>query len=188
MSDFHTNQDPLFMANLVYIATSLDGYIAGENGDIEWLESFPTSDIQEGDYGFNDFMQRVDALLMGRNTFEKVLSFGDWPYEKMVFVLSSTLEEVPEHVSGKAEVINGAILEVLHRLHERGYKNLYIDGGKVIQSFLQQNLIDEMFITRLPILLGKGIPLFGEMENQVRFEKVDTIQLNQYLVMSHYRR
>lgn len=174
------------MANFVYIATSLDGYIAGEDGEIDWLESFPDPDAPESDFGYNAFMEKIDALLMGKNTFEKVLSFGEWPYEKKVFVLSNSLREIPRDLTSKVEIINGKIQNVLQNLSDIGFKNLYIDGGRVIQSFLRDNLIDEMYITRLPILLGKGIPLFGEMDEQVRFSKVESIRLNKYLVMSHY--
>ena len=174
------------MANFVYIATSLDGYIAGQKGEIDWLDSFPDPDTPESDFGYGEFINRVDALLMGKNTFDKVLTFGEWPYEKRVFVLSHSLKEVPAHLTGKVQIVSGEIEEVLQDLSDQGYKDLYIDGGKVIRDFLRKDLIEEMYITRLPILLGQGIPLFGKMNNPVRFNKVESIVLNKYLVMSRY--
>ncbi|UUV18474.1 dihydrofolate reductase family protein [Fusobacteria bacterium ZRK30] len=173
------------MANYIYIATSLDGYIASEDGGLEWLNEFPNP--TNSDYGFNDFMQRVDALVMGRNTYEKVLSFGQWPYTKKVFVLSSKLKEVPEELSDKVEIISGDIKAVTADLNKKGYVNLYIDGGKVIQSFLKEGLIDEMIITRIPILLGAGISLFGKLDKPVRFDEVETEILDDFLIKSHYK-
>lgn len=173
------------MANYVYIATSLDGYIATEDGGIEWLSEIPNP--TDSDYGFNDFIQRVDAIVMGRKTFEQVLSFGQWPYTKKVFVLSSKLKEVPKEVADKAEIISGDIKAVTASLNKEGFMNLYIDGGKTIQSFLREGLIDEMIITRIPILLGSGIPLFGKLDKPIRFDEVETEILDELLVKSHYK-
>ena len=173
------------MTNYVYIATSLDGYIATEDGGIDWLTEFPNPG--DSDYGFNEFMQRIDALVMGRNTYEKVLSFGLWPYTKKVFVLSNKLKEVPEELTDKVEIISGDIKAVTAHLNKRGFVNLYIDGGQTIQSFLKEGLIDEMIITRIPILLGLGIPLFGKLDKPVRFGVVETEILDDLLVKSHYK-
>ena len=125
---------------------------------------------------------------MGRNTFEKVLTFGDWPYQKPVFVLTTRLEELPETLSGKAEIITGRIQEVITKLNQLGYINIYVDGGKLIQSFLAEDLIDELIITRIPILLGKGIPLFMELEQSLKFIHKKTEIFNDSLVKSHYDR
>jgi dihydrofolate reductase len=174
------------MTNSIYIATSLDGFIATQTGGLDWLMDVPNP--EKSDFGFAEFMDTIDALVMGRNTFEKVLAFGEWPYTKPVFVLSTRMENVPEYLSDKAELIKGAPKEVVAQLAERGYKNLYIDGGKVIQSFLNEDLIDEMIITRVPILLGQGIPLFSEHEQSLKFKHVKTEVLNNYLVKSTYQR
>jgi len=174
------------MANYVYIATSLDGFIATANGGLDWLNEIPNPD--NSDYGFAEFMNGIDALVMGRNTFEKVLSFGVWPYDKPVFVLSNSLAEIPEDMAGEAELIKGEIYEVASHLNQKGYNNLYIDGGKVIQSFLKEDLIDELVITRIPILLGEGIPLFGKLDCQMKFKHVKTEILNKMLVKSSYSR
>jgi len=173
------------VANYVYIATSLDGYIATEDGDVDWLSEIPNPN--NSDYGFNDFIQKIDAIVMGRNTFEKILSFGQWPYPKKVFVLSNKLKEIPEELTDKVEIIAGDIKSVTAGLNKRGFLNLYIDGGKTIQSFLKENLIDEMIITRIPILLGSGIPLFGKLEKPIRFDLVETEILDDLLVKSHYK-
>lgn len=174
------------MANYVYIATSLDSYIADKNGGIDWLMNIPNPD--RSDYGFNDFMQKIDALVMGKNTFQTVLSLGEWPYNKKVFILSNTLNSIPDHLKEKAEIISGKPKEINDYLAERGYKNLYIDGGKVIQSFLEEDLIDEIIITRIPVILGDGIPLFGKLEKPINFSEVRTEVLSKLLVKTYYKK
>ena len=174
------------MSNCVYIATSLDGFIAAKDGGLDWLMEIPNPD--KSDYGFADFIKRVDALVMGRNTFDKVLTFNEWPYTKPVFVLSNSLREIPEDLSGKVETVKGDVRDVMKSLNQQGYENLYIDGGKVIQSFLKEDLIDELIITRIPILLGKGIPLFDEIDRSLKFKHTKTEVLNNMLVKSCYLR
>ena len=159
--------------NKVFIATSLDGYIADKNGNIEWLHSTPNPD--NNDMGYGDFMLTIDALVMGRTTFETVCAFDmDWPYQKPVFVLSNSLKDVHRDYIGKAEIVKGSLKEILDKIHKKGYHSLYIDGGKTIQSFLKADLIDEMIITIIPYLLGGGVSLFGEHPDRLEFECVDT--------------
>ena len=173
------------MKNIVYIATSLDGLIADKDGGIDWLMEMPNP--QEDDYGYADFISQIDALVMGRKTFEKVLSFGgEWPYEKPVFVLSTTLSEIPENLTGKAELINGSIKKIVNQLSEKGYENLYIDGGKTIQSFLEEDLIDELIITTVPILLGDGYPLFSKLSKPLKFTHKSTKSFDNGLTQTHY--
>lgn len=174
------------MVVYVYVATSLDGFIAASDGGVDWLMEVPNPD--GSDFGFGEFMRGVDALVMGRNTFEMVLGFGSWPYHKPVFVLSSTLREIPETLAGKAEIVRGPLDELLRRLAERGFRNLYVDGGQVIQSFLAEDRVDELIITRVPIVLGEGIPLFGHMPRRLKFEHRKTEVLAGTLVKSHYLR
>ncbi len=174
------------MANYVYIATSLDGFIATSNGGLDWLMEIPNP--EKNDYGFADFINGIDALVMGRNTFEKVLTFGEWSYNKPVFVLSNSLTDIPEKLKGKAEIVKGEPKAIITQLKTRGYDNLYIDGGKVIQSFLKEDLIDEIIITRVPILLGEGIPLFGDIDQSLKFKHIKTEVLNKMLVKSYYAR
>lgn len=174
-------------ANKVFIATSLDGYIADSKGVIEWLETFP--EINQVDSGYSSFMAEVDALVMGRGTFEKVCSFDiDWPYEKPVYVLSNKLMGIPEEYQGKAELVNGTLSEVLAQIHQKGHGRLYIDGGKTIQSFLKEDLIDEMVITVIPVLLGDGIPLFGSLPKPVIFECKKTRLFFDKVVQNHFTR
>jgi len=173
--------------NIVFIAKSLDGYIAGKNGEIDWLNSIPNP--ENIDMGFVKLMERIDAIVMGRKTFELVCSFGgEWPYSRPLFVLSRTLESIPEKFQDKAELVKGSISEVLEILHQKGHDQLYIDGGTTIQSFLSEDLIDEMIITTIPILLGGGIPLFGALQQSMLFEHMEShVFLNQ-LVQNHYKR
>ena len=161
------------MANLVFIGVSLDGYIADRNGGLDFLQSVPNPDHNE--LGFPEFMDSIDALLMGRKTYETVFGFrGHWPYSKPVFVLSNLLTSLPEHLKGKAELISGPIEKVVQQLNQRGFENLYIDGGKLIQSFLQRDMIDELIISQIPILLGGGTPLFGVLQSHLMFEHVES--------------
>ncbi|MCW8336287.1 dihydrofolate reductase family protein [Vibrio paucivorans] len=175
------------MANIVYIATSLDGYIADKNNQVDWLHEVPNP--EGSDFGFADFMERVDALVMGRNTFDMVASFGgDWPYSKPVFVLSNKMTSVPEQYQDKVFLVKGELKEVVSRLNEQGYQDLYIDGGVTIQNFLAQDLIDEMIITTIPTLLGGGIPLFGELQSSLKFKHLESEQCAGILVKNRFVR
>ena len=125
---------------------------------------------------------------MGRNTYEAVLGFSEWPYEKPVFVLTNTIDKVPESLEDKVEIVKGDLKTLVTMLKKKGYENLYIDGGNVIQSFLKEDLIDEMILTRIPILLGEGVPLFGKLESYMMFTLEKTVTYNDTLVSSHYIR
>jgi len=172
--------------NIVYIASSLDGFIARPDGDIDWLLNIPNE--QMSDYGYEDFIKRIDCLVMGRKTFESVLLFDSWPYTKPVFVLSSTLKDLPVELNGKAEIIKGNPKEVVDILSAHGYHDLYIDGGQKIQSFLKEDLIDEMIITTVPIILGEGIPLFGNIKKLLRFKCKKVELLSPYIIKHYYIR
>ena len=175
------------MSNIVYVGTSLDGYIADSDGGLDWLESIPNP--ENDDLGWGEFMERIDAIVMGRNTYETVLSFGvDWPYPKKVFVLSNTLHSPPKELEKKVEIVSGRPSEIVALLNDDGYENLYIDGGSTVQSFLEDDLIDELVITRLPILLGEGTPLFGPLPEHRMFEHVSTKVLLDAMVVSRYMR
>jgi dihydrofolate reductase len=172
--------------NYVYIATSIDGYIANSDGGIEWLHDQPNP--TNSDYGYSEFIKNIDALIMGRNSFEKVRTFEEWPYKEKVFVLSSILTEVPAELIDKVEFISGSPKEILSNINSRGFKSLYIDGGLVVQSFLAEDLIDELIVTRIPILLGGGIPLFGTLNEPLKFTHINTEVYDNALVKSHYVR
>jgi dihydrofolate reductase len=174
------------VAIYVYVGVSLDGFIAAADGDLDWLNEIPNPD--ESDYGFAEFISSIDAIVMGRNTFEKVLTFDSWPYEKPVFVLSNSLKDVPQSLGTKAEIVSGPLRALVSQLRERGFAHLYVDGGIVIQSFLEEDLVDEMILTRIPILLGAGVPLFGGLTKRLWFKHDRTEALNETLVKSYYKR
>ena len=174
------------MPNIVYIATSLDGFIARENGDLDWLMEIPNPD--NNDYGFSLFMERIDGIVMGRKTLETVVSFNDWPYTKPVFVLSDSLRKAPNGYEDKVEIVNGDLAGIVESLNEKGFETLYIDGGKTIQSFLKQDLIDELIITKVSVILGSGISLFDKMESQIKLDLINTEILSKDLVKCTYVR
>ena len=176
------------LTTVVYIATSLDGFIARPDGAIDWLGK-PEDDGDE-DYGWAEFISSIDAIVMGRATVEQALGFDGWPYEGMppLTVLSTTMTQVPEQLQGKAEVSSQHPRELLEHLAARGCQRVYVDGGKTIQSFLREDLIDELVITTLPVLIGQGIPLFGALAADVAWEYLSTKTFEKGLVKTHYRR
>jgi len=169
----------------VYIGTSLDGFIARTNGDFGWLMKFADANAVES---YNEFIAGIDAIVIGRGTFETVLGFPTWPYDKPVFVVSKTLNEVPEELKKKATVLSLEPLDILALLSDKGFKAAYIDGGKLIQSFLAADLIDDLIIAKVPVLIGSGIPLFGSLETDIAFEHVRTSTYPNGLVRSYYKR
>jgi dihydrofolate reductase len=170
----------------VYIATSLDGMIARPNGDLDWLSS---GEAQAGeDYGYQAFIDTVDVLVMGRATFEKALTFEAWPYTgKRVVVLSSRHIQLPEHIPASVRVMAAPPAELVARLAEEGAAHLYVDGGQTIQRFLRAGLITDLIVTRIPILIGAGIPLFGALDRDVALTHVETRAFANGFVQSHYR-
>lgn len=175
------------MSNIVYIATSLDGYIADKNNQVDWLHETPNP--KGLDFGFAQFMDEVDALVMGKNTLDMVLSFDcDWPYSKPVFVLSNSMRSVPAGYEDNVILVKGELKNIVQELKEKGFNTLYIDGGKVIQSFLKEDMIDELIITTIPILLGGGIPLFREMETPLKFKNIKSERYLDCLVKNHFIR
>ena len=171
----------------VFIATSLDGFIAKPDGDIEWLHAdFGPSD--GGDYGYKTFIDSVDAIVMGRNSYEKVLSFGGkWPYEvKKVIVLSSGRLDIPGKISSTVSAMSGGPHQIVRQLANEGYAHLYIDGGLTIQKFLEAGLIQKLIITRIPVLLGEGIPLFGPLSGEKKLRHISTSSYTNGFVQSTY--
>ncbi len=159
----------------VYIGTSLDGFIARRDGSIDWLNEAQSLVPEGEDCGFKTFMDSVDALIMGRNTFEQVLTFGRWPYgETPVVVMSHNSVEIPSHLPDTVSCSSESLQVLLERLSGQGVTHVYVDGGATIQSFLAQSLIDEITITRVPIILGDGIPLFGPMKKDLKLTHVET--------------
>jgi dihydrofolate reductase len=173
------------MKTAAYIGTSLDGFIARKDGDIDWLIQFENQEVNQN---YEEFISVIDAIVIGRGTFEKVLTFSSWPYMKKVFVLSNHIKQIPNSIKEKVTILSMEPKEVLNYLSDKGFSNIYVDGGKVIQSFLKENLIDELIITRVPILIGSGIPLFGELDNDLQFKHVQTNVYSNGLVKSLYKR
>ena len=174
----------------VYIATSLDGFIARENGALDWLPGSDGSsaDNDGDDLGYSAFMDSVDVLVMGRNTYETVLSFGQWSYgDKPVVVLSSTLAEISADLPDTVMLRSCSPTELVKELEKLGAKHLYIDGGKTIQGFLNAGLIQEIFITRIPVIIGSGIPLFGPVNSDVKLQHVETHSFANGFVQSNYK-
>jgi dihydrofolate reductase len=173
----------------VYIATSLDGFIARNDGNIEWLHNSGHGEIEnEEDFGYKAFMSSVDALVMGRNTYEKVLSFnGEWSYgKKPVYVLTNRGIEIPDEISNTITSLAGSPKEVVQKLKEVGHNYIYLDGGLTIQKFLEAGLVNELTITKIPILIGSGIPLFGLLSKDVKLKHIETRSFNNGFVQSRY--
>ncbi|KZY70618.1 dihydrofolate reductase family protein [Oleiphilus sp. HI0067] len=157
-----------------FIATSLDGYIARKDGNLDWLDKANAIVLEGEDCGFVDFISTVDVLVMGSNTYAKVLSFGTWPYEVPVIVLSQRDLSVPNELSDKITISKEAPEDLVQRLSAEGNQRLYIDGASVIQSFLSKGLITDMTITVVPVLIGEGISLFGHTEQDIELEHVSS--------------
>ena len=165
----------------VFVGTSLDGFIARVNGDLDFL---PPGGGEP--HGYDEFIATVDALIIGRKTFETVLAFDTWPYgEKPVFVLSSRVLALAPHGS-KVERMSGDPTEILMQLEARGIRHVYVDGGITIQRFLRAGLIQRLIITRVPVLIGVGIPLFGSIQRDIVLKHVGTRQYSSGLVQSEY--
>ena len=170
----------------VFIATSLDGFIARANGDLDWLTDAESSTTEQ-DYGYQEFMDTVDTIVLGRNTFELVLTFDTWPYGgKKVVVLSSKPSAVPPHLVESVEWLSLPPQRLVERLAAQGAIHLYVDGGKTIRGFLNAGLIDELTITRVPVLIGTGVPLFGPLNHDVRLTHTVTRQFENGFVQSRY--
>jgi dihydrofolate reductase len=170
----------------VFIAASLDGFIARKNGDLDWLPGSDGEPTGE-DYGFHDYFSSIDTLVMGRNTYELALSFKEWPYRgKRVLVLSSRF---PTQLQTLAEGVQGTSLSpeaLVHQLMSVGATHVYVDGGKTIQSFLRANLINDMTITRIPVLIGEGISLFGPVAHDIQLQHLSTQAFTSGFVQSKY--
>lgn len=166
----------------VFVGATLDGFIARPNGDLDFL---PPGGGEP--HGYAEFFASVDAMVIGRKTFEIVLSFPDWPYaDKPVFVLSSRPLDFSGVRGGIVEQMAGDPVEIVSRLAARGFHQLYIDGGITIQEFLRAALIQRLVITRVPVLIGEGIPLFGTLLRDIKLHHIATQHYPSGLVKSEY--
>lgn len=170
----------------VFIAASFDGYIARKDGSLDWL---PGSDgePQAEDTGYQAFYASVDTLVMGRHTYETVLTFGEWPYpDKRVVVLSSRYAHAMQPITEGVWGSSAPPTDLSTQLESVGAQLAYVDGGKTIQAFLRAGLIGEMTLTRIPVLLGDGIPLFGSLEHDIRLRHLSTHAFGNGMVQSKY--
>ncbi|NQV15060.1 dihydrofolate reductase [bacterium] len=157
----------------VFIATSLDGFIAGPNGELDWLDAANTSVPDGEDCGFQVFMDSIDVLIMGKKTYEQVMAFAEWPYgSKQVIVLSRNKVQIPPELIQTVSDSSESPEILYKRLSSEGKKRLYIDGGITIQRFLAAGLINDLTITVIPVLLGVGIPLFGEINSAIVLKQI----------------
>jgi dihydrofolate reductase len=171
----------------VFIAVSLDGFISRLDGGIDWL-SAPT-EIAGEDYGYAQFTATVDLVVLGRLTFEAVLGFPEWPYgNNHVHVLTSGVLEAPKELHDRLTFGGGDPAELILRPPLKDAQHIYLDGGVAVRRFLSADLVDDLTITRLPILLGAGRPLFGKLPADLRFEHVATRSWPNGNVQSLYRR
>lgn len=167
------------MQRSVFIATSLDGYIARPDDGLDWLKLVERAGE---DYGYAKFAETVDALVIGRRTYDTVLGFGAWPYAGKRVIVMTHRPLVARHGE---EAFEGSPEELVQRLASEGTRRVYVDGGNVIQQFLAARLIDDLTISVIPIMLGAGIPLFGGTEQRLRLDGVQ--QFESGLVQLRYR-
>lgn len=171
----------------VFIATSLDGFIARNDGNLDWLTEASQSATGE-EYGYDELVQSIDYLVMGRGTFEAVAQFPDWPYEgTKVIILSKKIEVLPKGLENKAELYRGSIEKLYERFQQEDCQGLYIDGGKTVQSFLRAGLVTDIIITKIPILLGEGLPLFGKLEKDIPLKLIEVKGFPSGFVRMHYQ-
>lgn len=172
----------------VFIATSLDGFIAKTDGSVDWLNEFHSTLPEGDDGGFHEFMASVDALVMGRKTFESVrdMEGGPWPYgDTPVWVLTAAGVEVPERLKGKVKLTKGSPQEILTELAASGAKDVYVDGGETIRGFLAAGLLTRIIISKVPITLREGRPLFTE-EQASQIKEISSNPLSCGIVQATY--
>jgi dihydrofolate reductase len=171
----------------VYCGASLDGFIARPDGDMEWLHRPEYAAAEAPGLTYDEFIASVDAVAMGRRTFEKVLTFRRWPYDVPVVVLSTSLRDLPGQLRSKATLMAGPPGEIVRELANLGRRHLYVDGGNTIQRFLGARLIHEITVTCLPVLLGAGIPLFGSIGVETPLKLVQVTSSSNGFVQVRYR-
>ena len=167
----------------VFVGASVDGFIARANGGLDWLPDAPEP------HGYDEFIASVDTIVIGRKTFETVLSFDGWVYgTKRIVVLSSQPVDLSAAIArgGVVEQMGGEPAEIVAKLAATGAQHLYVDGGITVQRFLRARLIDRLVITRIPVLIGDGIPLFGSLPADVRLRHIATRSYPSGLVQSEY--
>ncbi len=164
-----------------FVGASVDGFIARANGDLDWL---PAGGGEP--HGYDEFMATVDVVVIGRKTYETVLTFEQWPYGSRPVIVLSAQALPPAPAGANVERMAGNPTEILARLDRRGLKHAYVDGGQTIQRFLRAGAIQRLIITRVPVLIGSGIPLFGETLHDIALRPVTTRQYASGMVQTEY--
>ena len=164
----------------VYIAISIDGYIARSDGNLDWLDRVGGFDE---DYGFQTLLDSIDAVILGRKTYEAAATVPDWPYKgKRIVILSNTLKTVREG----AEIFRGDITQLLSQLNSDGIKHIWIDGGLTISKFLNLQMVDSMTLSVIPVILGAGIPLYHAIDKELSCSLVSSQSYPSGLVQLKY--
>lgn len=173
----------------VFIATSLDGFIARPGGEIDWLMQAQASAPAGEDFGYGDFIAGVDAIVMGRLSLETVMGFEPWPYEQPVIALSRQAgRPLPAALQGRVRWSDARPAALLEALAAEGLTRVYLDGGQLIQSFLREDLVDRLTITQIPLLIGQGRPLFGALPADLEWELLGVQHWPLGFVQTRYRR
>lgn len=158
-----------------FVVASLDGFVAREDGGLDWLQEASTRMPPGEDCGYGAFLDGVDMLVMGRRTFERVRSVPPWPYPaKPVHVLSRSLDGVPTEPSAPVTISAEPPAGLASRLQQQGMGRVSVDGGKTLHSFLREGLLDELVLTTIPVLLGRGRPVFGPVDRDMAFSHAGT--------------
>lgn len=166
----------------VFCGVSVDGFLARPNHTVDFLDT-----PDQGPHGYEEFYASVDVIVIGRKTYEFVVAFGKWLYgKKPVVVLSSQPLDFSWIKEGAVEQMSGEPAEIVKHLKTRSFKHAYIDGGVTIQRFLAAGLIDRIVVTRVPVLIGEGIPLFGPVPHDIALHHVATRSYQGGLVQSEY--
>ncbi|MBM9547841.1 dihydrofolate reductase [Leptospira sp. 201903074] len=168
-----------------FIASSLDGFIARSDGSIDWLTSDEYA-LENNDLGYSSFIKGIDCIVMGRITFETVLSFESYPYGSLpVYVLTKNPDYKFESTN-PISIFNGKLENLTHILEKKQFKTVYVDGGQLIQSFIKEQMLNEITITRIPVLLGSGLPLFGYLPKDQKLKHIKTLTYSNGFVQSDY--
>lgn len=170
----------------VFMASSLDGFVARQDNSLDWLMKYG---IDENDTSFEEFTKNIDVLVMGSGTFKTVLGFEQWPYKMPVYVMSRRLtqDDVPEALQNQVTIKALNPKELMLFLYKKGLNNAYIDGGKLVQSFINDGLIKEITLTQIPILIGQGKRLFGEIDTDIDLELITSKPMKFGFIQNHYQ-
>ncbi|MBA6155083.1 dihydrofolate reductase [Tenacibaculum sp. S7007] len=170
----------------VFMASSLDGFVARQDNSLDWLMKYG---IDENDNSFEEFTKNIDVLVMGSGTFKTVLGFEQWPYKIPVYVLSRTLTQgnVPESLQEQVTIKALNPKDLMQLLYKKGLKKAYIDGGKLVQSFINDSFIKEITLTQIPILIGKGKRLFGTLDKDIDLELINSKPMKFGFIQNHYK-